>query len=59
METFFWWTDEQKRLAVEAKELIDELMPRAEEAFQKKEFPWDIVDTIASKGYFGAGLLHG
>jgi alkylation response protein AidB-like acyl-CoA dehydrogenase len=55
MEAFFWWTDEQKKLAVEAKEFVDELMPRAEEASWKKEFPWDIVDSIASKGYYGAG----
>jgi alkylation response protein AidB-like acyl-CoA dehydrogenase len=56
MEAFFWWTDEQKKLAVEAKEFVDELMPRAEEASRKQEFPWDIVDSIASRGYFGAGI---
>jgi alkylation response protein AidB-like acyl-CoA dehydrogenase len=56
MEAFFWWTDEQKKLAVAAKEFVDELVPRAEEASWKKEFPWDIVDSIASKGYCGAGI---
>jgi len=56
MEQFSWWTDEQKKLAAGVKEFVDELMPRAEEASWKKEFPWDIVDSIASRGYFGAGV---
>jgi alkylation response protein AidB-like acyl-CoA dehydrogenase len=58
MEAFFWWTDEQKKLAVEAREFVDGLMPRAEEASWKKEFPWDIIDSIAEKGYFGAGVAR-
>ncbi len=56
MEAFFWWTDEQKKLAADVKQFVDESMPRAEEASWKKEFPWDIVDRIAGKGYFGAGV---
>jgi alkylation response protein AidB-like acyl-CoA dehydrogenase len=56
MEVFFWWSDEQKKLAASVKKFVDELMPRAEEASWKKEFPWDIVDSIASRGYFGAGV---
>ncbi len=58
MEHFPWWTDEQKKLAVDVKEFVDELMPRAEETSWKKEFPWDIVDRIARKGYFGAGVAR-
>jgi alkylation response protein AidB-like acyl-CoA dehydrogenase len=56
MEAFFWWNDEQKKLAVSVKEFVDELMPRAEEASWKQEFPWDIVDSLANRGYFGAGV---
>ena len=56
MESFFWWTDEQKKLAAEVKEFVDGLMPRAEEAAWKKEFPRDIAEAIADKGYFGAGI---
>jgi alkylation response protein AidB-like acyl-CoA dehydrogenase len=56
VEHFPWWTEEQKKLAGDVKEFVDELMPRAEEASWKKEFPWDIVDRIAEKGYFGAGI---
>ncbi|NQT30753.1 MAG: acyl-CoA/acyl-ACP dehydrogenase [Deltaproteobacteria bacterium] len=56
MGTFFWWTDEHRKLAAGVKEFVDELMPRAEEASWKKEFPRDIADSIASKGYFGVGV---
>jgi alkylation response protein AidB-like acyl-CoA dehydrogenase len=56
MEAFFWWTEEQKKLAASIKEFVDELMPRAEEAFWKREFPWDIVESVTSRGYFGAGI---
>ncbi len=56
MEALSWWTDEQKKLAIEVKEFVDGLMPRAEEASWKREFPWDIVDSIAKRGYFGAGV---
>lgn len=56
MEAFPWWTDAQKKLAGEVKEFVDGLMPRAEEAWWKREFPWDIVNKIAEKGYFGAGV---
>ncbi len=56
MEAFFWWTEEQKKLASDVKQFVDELMPRAEEASWKQEFPWDIVESIAGKGYFGAGV---
>jgi alkylation response protein AidB-like acyl-CoA dehydrogenase len=58
VEHFSWWTEEQKKLAVSVKEFVDALMPRAEEASWKKEFPWDIVDSIASRGYFGAGVAR-
>lgn len=56
MEAFPWWTDEQRNLAAEVKEFVDGLMPRAEEAWWKREFPWDIVNKVAEKGYFGAGV---
>ncbi len=58
MENFTWWTDEQKRLAVDIKEFVDELMPRAEEAAWKQEFPWDIVESVSRRGYFGVGIAR-
>jgi len=58
MEAFFWWTDEQKKLAASVKEFVDAFMPRAEEASRKQEFPWDVVESIAGRGYFGAGVAE-
>lgn len=56
MEAFPWWSDEHKRLAQEVRQVVDKLIPRAEEAWWKREFPWDIVQLLAQKGYFGAGI---
>lgn len=56
MEGFPWWSEEHKKLAEEVREVVDELIPRAEEAWWKREFPWDIVRLLAEKGYFGAGI---
>ncbi|MFC1825605.1 acyl-CoA dehydrogenase family protein, partial [Thermodesulfobacteriota bacterium] len=56
MEYLPWWTEDQKKLADEVNEFIDELMPRIDEAYWKKEFPFDLVDKIADRGYFGAGV---
>ena len=56
MEPFFWWTDEQKRLSHELSEFVDEYMGMAEEAWWKRQFPWDLHELIAEKGYYGAGV---
>lgn len=56
MEAFTWWSDEDKALAEEVGRFVDEAMPRAEEAFWEREFPRDILESIADKGYFGAGV---
>ncbi len=53
MEHFPWWTEEQKRLADELGEFAEEVMPRDAEARWKREFPWDIFEKIAKKGYTG------
>ena len=58
MEMFTWWTDSQKKLAVAINRFVDDLMPQAEEAAWKQEFPWDIVESIAQRGYFGAGIAR-
>jgi hypothetical protein len=39
MEAFFWWTDEQKKLAAGVKEFVDELMPRAKEGQSTRILP--------------------
>jgi alkylation response protein AidB-like acyl-CoA dehydrogenase len=56
MEAFTWWSDEQKALADEVGKFVDRVMPRAEEAFWKREFPRDVLASIAREGYFGAGI---
>jgi alkylation response protein AidB-like acyl-CoA dehydrogenase len=56
MEKFPWWTGEQKKLADEVEEFAEELIPRSEEAYWKKEVPWDLLKKIADKGYFGVGI---
>jgi alkylation response protein AidB-like acyl-CoA dehydrogenase len=56
MEAFSWWTDEHKQLAQNIKQLVDDLMPRAEEAAWKQEFPWDLVKAFSDAGYFGVGI---
>jgi alkylation response protein AidB-like acyl-CoA dehydrogenase len=56
MEGFPWWTDEQKRFEEEVNEFVKEIMPRDEETRWRREFPWDIFDKIAERGYTGAGI---
>jgi alkylation response protein AidB-like acyl-CoA dehydrogenase len=56
MESFPWWSEEQRNLAVEIEALAEKLIPRAEEAWWKREFPSDIYDQIAEKGYFGVSV---
>jgi alkylation response protein AidB-like acyl-CoA dehydrogenase len=56
METFTWWSAEEKKLAIEAKEFINGIIPMAEEAWWRKEYPRSVMDKIAEKGYFGAAI---
>jgi len=40
VEYFTWWNDEQKKLATDAKKVVDEvLMPSAERAAWKRKYP--------------------
>jgi len=57
MEYFPWWNDAQKKLAEDAKKIVDEvLMPLAERAAWKKEYPWAAVKEMAKQGWFGAQI---
>ncbi|MHC1585236.1 MAG: acyl-CoA dehydrogenase family protein, partial [Candidatus Syntropharchaeia archaeon] len=56
MEKYPWWTEEQKKLADEVEEFVEELVPEAEEAWWKREYPHDLVKRVAEKGYFGADI---
>jgi len=56
MEKFPWWTEDQNKLADEVEKFVEDLVPRSEEAYWKKEVPWDLLKKIANKGYFGVGI---
>jgi alkylation response protein AidB-like acyl-CoA dehydrogenase len=56
METFPWWTEEQKQLAKNVRAFTEEVIPRDVEARWKREFPWDIFEKVAEKGYTGVAV---
>ena len=56
MEPFFWWSDEQKKFSRELSKFVDEHMGMAEEAWWRREFPWELHALIAERGYYGAGI---
>lgn len=56
MESYPWWSEEHKKFASEMKAFVEEVMPRDAETRWKREFPWDIFEKIAKKGYTGVGI---
>jgi alkylation response protein AidB-like acyl-CoA dehydrogenase len=56
MESFPWWSEEQKKLADEIEAFVKEMMPEAEEAWWKREIALDVFQKVAQKGYLGAGI---
>jgi len=57
VEYFTWWNDEQKKLATDAKKVVDEvLMPSAERAAWKRKYPWEAVKVMGKEGWFGAQI---
>lgn len=56
MEHFPWWTDEQKKFADEVWVFAESLVSRDAETRWTREFPWDLFEKVAEKGYFGAGV---
>jgi alkylation response protein AidB-like acyl-CoA dehydrogenase len=53
METFSWWNEKQKRIMEEAKSFADRSIPKGEEVFWTKKFPFGLFSEVASKGWFG------
>ncbi|TFF96022.1 MAG: acyl-CoA dehydrogenase family protein, partial [Promethearchaeota archaeon] len=53
---YFWWNEEQKRVAREVEEFVDENYEQAELYFWKQEFPWPLIKKVSKEGYFGAGI---
>ncbi|NIO75724.1 MAG: acyl-CoA dehydrogenase, partial [Anaerolineales bacterium] len=56
MENYPWWNDQQKKLAEEARKFADENLSRGEEIAWTKEFPADLIQAVADKGWFGAPI---
>jgi len=57
VEHFPWWNEAQKKLAGEAKQVVDEiLLPLGERAAWKKQYPWEAVKEMAKRGWFGAQI---
>ncbi len=56
MDVYPWWTDEQKAFAKRMGEFAEKIMPRDQETRWKREFPWDIFESIAEEGFTGAGV---
>ncbi|MHA1724069.1 MAG: acyl-CoA dehydrogenase family protein [Promethearchaeota archaeon] len=55
-EIYFWWTEEQKAIAKEVEQFVEEHFEEAEKYFWKCKFPWPLMREVANKGYFGAGI---
>ncbi len=54
MDKYFWWNDAQKKLADEVAEYSDNFIaPRIKEIEDTKRFPWEILEEIGKKGWYG------
>ena len=56
MESYPWWTEEQKKFADKCKAFVEEAMPRYAETKWTREFPRDLFEKIGKAGFTGAGV---
>ena len=56
MESYPWWTEDQKKFALEVHEFVKEMLPRDAETRWTREFPWDVFEKIGERGYTGAAI---
>jgi len=54
MESYPWWSEKQKSLLKEAKTFVDENLPKGEEISWTREFPKELLEEVAKRGWFGA-----
>lgn len=54
MESFPWWNEKQKSLMEEVKSFADENLSKGEEISWTREFPKDLLEDVAKRGWFGA-----
>jgi len=53
-EHYFWWNDAQRQLSREVSEFAESrIVPRIRECEDTKRFPWEILDEIGKKGWYG------
>lgn len=58
MERYPWWAEDHKKLAQEVEVFAEEVMPRDEETRWRRDFPSDIFDKVAERGYTGACIVE-
>jgi alkylation response protein AidB-like acyl-CoA dehydrogenase len=56
LESFWWWTDEQKQIAKEVDDFCANNMEEAERAHAEGRFPWEIMRKVGEAKYMGAGV---
>lgn len=56
MESYPWWTAEQKRFADEVSTFVREVLARDVETRWTREFPFDIFEKIGEKRFTGAAI---
>ncbi|NVM28457.1 MAG: acyl-CoA/acyl-ACP dehydrogenase [Candidatus Helarchaeota archaeon] len=56
IESFFFWTDEQKEFAKDVDAFVNSHVQDSEEAYWAKRFPYKVMEKVADKGYMGAGV---
>ena len=55
MQDYPWWNDSHKKLRVEAAEYTERvLIPLAEKAILKRDYPWEAARELAKTGWYGA-----
>jgi len=54
MEKFFWWNEKHRQLADEVAQFADDfIVPRIKQIERTKRFPWEFMEEMAKKGWFG------
>ncbi|MFH1137473.1 MAG: acyl-CoA dehydrogenase family protein [Pseudomonadota bacterium] len=57
MQDYPWWNDSHRKLRVEAAEYTERvLVPLAEKAVLKREYPWEAARELAKTGWYGATI---
>ncbi len=57
MQDYPWWNDSQRKLMVDSRKFVTEvLVPLAERSVVKHEYPWEAVRRMGPMGWFGATI---